>query len=151
MTTTDNKTFAVDIQKANDGAFFNNNATFFTSEVIIKDFADKASTPNKMAEMKFNSTFTADNTAATLASATALEDGKIVLEFNEEVTEGTIDALTIKKIDSIVQSSGTLAVASALHPETVDGKEVKNQLELTLTDATQFVTGKNVSLEIARS
>ena len=75
----------VDVQKANAGAFFANNANFFTSEVVINGFADKASTPNIMKEVKFNSTFTADNTAASLVRAEAKEDGKLVLEFNEEV------------------------------------------------------------------
>ncbi len=149
VTTTDNKTFTVDVQKANDGAFFANNKNFFTSEVVINGFADKATTPNEMKEVKFNSTFTADTTAPTLASASAAVDGKIVLAFNEEVAESTIDALTVKSIDGIFQTSKTLAVTSAKHP-TVDGKEVKNKLELTLAADTQLVTGKNYAVEIAK-
>ena len=145
---TDAKTYVIDVQKANAGAFFTSNKNFFTSEVVVKGFADKASTPNAMKEVKFNSTFTADKTAATLAGATALENGKIVLEFNEEVTESTIDALTVKSIDGVFQTSKTLTVESALHP-VVDGKEVNNKLELTLAAETQLVTGKNYVVEIA--
>ena len=125
VTTEDNKVFIVDVQKANEGAFFKNNKSFFKAEVIIKGFKDKADTPNEMVELKINSTFTADTTAASLAKATALEDGKIILEFNKEVTEGTINALTIKTIDGIVQSSGNVEVKSAVHP-IVNGEKIKN-------------------------
>ena len=148
LITVDAKTYVIDVQKANAGAFFTSNKNFFTSEVVVKGFADKASTPNTMKEVKFNSTFTADKAAATLASATALENGKIVLEFNEEVAEDTIDALTVKSIDGVFQTSKTLTVESALHP-VVDGKEVNNKLELTLAAETQLVTGKNYVVEIA--
>ena len=74
----------VDAQKANSGDFFANNANFFTAEVVVKDFADKAKTPNAMKEVKFNATFTADKTAASFVDASATAEGKVVLEFNEE-------------------------------------------------------------------
>ena len=77
VTTTDNKTFVIDVQKANNGAFFATNTNFFKAEVVVKDFADN--TPNKMEEVKFNSSFTADSTAPSISSAKALEDGKMVL------------------------------------------------------------------------
>ena len=102
-----------------------------------------------MEEVKFNSSFTADRTAPTLSSATALENGKIVFEFNEEVAEATIDALTVKTIDGVFQTSNTLTVESALHP-VVNGKEVTNKLELTLDADTQLEAGKNYVVEIAR-
>ncbi|TCJ06259.1 hypothetical protein [Cytobacillus praedii] len=148
ITTTDNKTFIVDVQKANAGAFFANNANFFTSEVVINGFADKASTPNTMKEVKFNSTFTADNTAASLVRAEAKADGKLVLEFNEEVSAASLSALTVKSIDGIFQSNTNLTVDSAINP-TVDGEVVKNKLELTLAAGTQLATGKNYVLEVA--
>ena len=85
ITTTDDKTFVIDVQKANDGAFFATNTNFFKAEVVVKGFKD--SEPNEMEEVKFNSNFTADVTAPSISSAKALEDGKIVLEFSEEVKE----------------------------------------------------------------
>ncbi|KMY51907.1 S-layer homology domain-containing protein [Peribacillus loiseleuriae] len=149
ITTTDNKTFVVDVQKANDGSFFANNKNFFTSEVVVKDFADKAATSNKMQEVKFNSTFTADKTAASLSSASATADGKIVLDFNEDVAESTIEALTVKSIDGIMQSSKTLTVTSSKHP-VVNGQSVKNKLELVLAANSQLATEKNYVVEIAK-
>ncbi|WP_338449580.1 S-layer homology domain-containing protein [Niallia oryzisoli] len=146
ITTDDNKTFVIDVQKANDGAFFVNNTNFFTTEVVVNGFTDEE---NAMKEVKFNSTFTADRTAASLARATATEDGKIVLEFNEEVSEQTIDALTVKTIDGITQSATTLDVTSAVHP-VVDGEEVLNKLELTLDNETQLQVDKKYVIEIAK-
>ncbi|QED49668.1 hypothetical protein [Cytobacillus dafuensis] len=149
ITTTDNKTFVVDVQKANNGAFFANNTNFFTSEVIVNGFADKASTPNTMKEVKFNSTFTADTKAASLVSAEAKADGKLVLEFNEDVVSpATISSLVVKSIDGIYQSASNVTVSSAKHP-VVDGKAVTNKLELTLDAGTQLVAGKNYVLELA--
>ncbi|MEH7389769.1 hypothetical protein [Bacillus sp. JJ1474] len=149
ITTTDNKTFVVDVQKANSGAFFANNTNFFTSEVIVKGFADKASTPNEMKEVKFNSTFTADKTAASLVSAEAKADGKLVLSFNEDVVSpANIASLTVKSIDGIYQSSTSLTVTAAANP-VVDGKTVTNKLELTLAAGTQLEVGKTYVLELA--
>lgn len=146
ITTVDNKTFVIDVQKANDGAFFVNNTNFFTNEVVVNGFTDEE---NAMKEVKLNSTFTADRTAASLARATATEDGKIVLEFNEEVAESTIDALTVKTIDEITQSASTLDVKSADHP-VVDGEEVLNKLELTLDNDTQLQVDKKYVIEVAK-
>ena len=149
VTTTDDKTFIVDVQGANEGAFFANNANFFTAEVVVKDFADKAKTPNAMKEVKFNSTFTADKTAASLVNATATAEGKVVLEFNEDVVSpATISSLVVKSIDGIMQTAKTLTVTEAKHP-VVNGKAVTNQLELTLDAGTQLVAGKTYSIELA--
>ncbi|WP_071393455.1 S-layer homology domain-containing protein [Bacillus tuaregi] len=146
LTSTDDKTFVIDVQKANEGAFFANNKNFFTAEVVVTGFTDGE---NEMEDVKFNSTFTADNTAATLAGATALENGKLVLEFNEEVQESTIEELTVKTIDGIYQSVNTLEVTSALHP-VVNGEKVLNKLELTLDEETQLVVGKKYVMEVAK-
>lgn len=148
ITTEDNKKFVIDVQKANSGAFFASNANFFTAEVVVKEFADKATTPNEMKEVKLNTTFTADNTAAALVKAEAKADGKLVLEFNEDVTASSLTGLTVKTIDGIVQTSGALTVTSAVNP-TVDGKVVKNKLELTLDQGTQLTVGKNYVIELA--
>ncbi|WP_261131739.1 S-layer homology domain-containing protein [Bacillus sp. Marseille-Q3570] len=148
LTTTDNKTFTVDVQKANSGSYFSSNTKFFTSEVVVKDFADKAKTPNTMKEVKFNATFTADTTAASLSSASAKADGTIILEFNEEVLPNTVNSLTVKTIDGIQQTSKSFAVATSNHV-IIDGKPVKNKLELVLADSTSFETGKNYNLDVA--
>ncbi|MCM3162704.1 hypothetical protein [Metabacillus litoralis] len=151
VTTTDNKTFVVDVQKANSGAFFTNNTKFFTSEVVVSGFADKASTPNTMKEVKFSGTFTTDSTPASFVSAVANADGKLVLEFNEDVVSpAAITSLTVKSIDGIYQSATTLTVDSAVHP-VVNGKAVTNKLELTLNTGTQLVVGKNYVIELAKN
>ncbi|KAA9015491.1 S-layer homology domain-containing protein [Niallia endozanthoxylica] len=146
ITSTDKKTFVIDVQQANDGDFFASNTDFFTSEVVVNGFTDGE---NEMKEVKFNSTFTADRTAASLAGASATENGKIVLEFNEEVAESAINKLTVKTIDGIIQSATTLDVTAVAHP-TVDGEEVLNKLEFTLDEETPLQVGKKYVIEVAK-
>ena len=66
----------------------------------------------------------------------------------KKLAEDTIESLTVKTIDGIAQSSGTLTVESASHP-VVDGEKVTNKLELTL-NGTQLQVGKNYVIELAK-
>lgn len=149
ITTTDNKTFIINVQKANEGAFFEANGNFFTSEVVVTDFKDKSAKANPMAEKKFSDTFNADKSAADLTGGSATADGKIVLEFNEDVSDTVTGSLNIKSIDGVTQEGKTLNIASSKHQE-VDGKAVPNKLELTLDGASQLEVGKNYVVELQK-
>jgi hypothetical protein len=115
----DKMTYTVDVQ---DAEFFKG-VTFFTKEVVVKDFTDGT---NKMDEAKFNATFTADTTAPKFVSASIKTLGKdtssttvedvILLTFDDVVKEGDLtasDELVIKSIDGIHQSNSKVDLTAA--------------------------------------
>jgi len=126
----DKKTYTVDVQ---DAGFFGG-TTFFTREVVVSGFADKASTPNTMDQVKFNATFTADTTAPAFVSAaikTVAKDSTadlILLTFNDAVKAGDLSGaneLVVKSIDGIFQSANAvdLTGANVAYGYDVDGKD----------------------------
>lgn len=130
----DKKTYTIDVQDA--GLF--GGTTFFTREVVVSGFADTASTPNTMEQVKFNATFTADTTAPAFVSASIKTLGKdaagaavsdlILLTFNDAVKAGDLSGtneLVIKSIDGIFQSANAVDLTSAnvAYGYDVDGKD----------------------------
>ncbi|MFL8936296.1 S-layer homology domain-containing protein [Rossellomorea oryzaecorticis] len=115
----DKMTYTVDVQ---DAGFFTG-VTFFTKEVVVKDFTDGT---NSMDAAKFNATFTADTSAPNFVSAAIKTLGKdtssttvddvILLTFDDVVKEGILtasDELAIKSIDGIYQSDNTVDLSSS--------------------------------------
>ncbi|MBT2661578.1 S-layer homology domain-containing protein [Bacillus sp. ISL-45] len=129
----DKKTYTVDVQQA--GLF--GGTTFFTREVVVNNFADTSA--NKMDEVKFNATFTADTTAPRFVSAsikTLVKDDAnstadldvILVTFDDAVKAGDLSGageLVIKSIDGIFQSNNTvdLTTANVAYGYDVDGKD----------------------------
>lgn len=128
----DKKTYTIDVQDA--GLF--GGTTFFTREVAVKDFADTSA--NKMDEVKFNATFTADTTAPAFVSASIKTLGKdaagaavsdlILLTFNDAVKAGDLSGaneLVVKSVDGIFQSANAvdLTGANVAYGYDVDGKD----------------------------
>lgn len=129
----DKKTYTVDVQEA--GLF--GGTTFFTREVVVNNFADTST--NKMDEVKFNATFTADTTAPRFVSAsikTLVKDDAnstadldvILVTFDDAVKAGDLSGageLVIKSIDGIFQSNNTvdLTTANVAYGYDVDGKD----------------------------
>jgi hypothetical protein len=112
----DKKTYTVDVQEA--GLF--GTTTFFTRTVEVKEFADTST--NKMADVTFNATFTADTTAPKFVSAsikTLVKDDAnattdldvILVTFDDAVNAGKVAGnLVIKSIDGIYQSNKSVSL-----------------------------------------
>ncbi|MEH7883014.1 S-layer homology domain-containing protein [Bacillus sp. JJ1609] len=139
----DKKTYTVDVQ---DAGFFGG-TTFFTREVVVSGFADKASTPNTMDQVKFNATFTADTTAPKFVSAaikTVAKDSTsdlILLTFDDAVKAGDLtglDELVVKSVDGIYQSNNKLdlSTANVAYGYDVDGKDGVKGSELNVVAIT---------------
>lgn len=158
----DKKTYTVDVQEAG----LLDTVTFFTREVTVNGFNDKANPANTMEEVKFSATFTADTTAPKFVSAsikTLVKDDAnsttdydvILLTFDDAVNVGDLSGtneLVVKSIDGIYQSANAVDLTSAkvAYGYNVDGKDGIKGSEANVVAITFDATEKtSYSFELA--
>lgn len=118
----DKKTVTIDTQALGVLAGLN----FLNTDIVISEAGLTDAVTVK-------STLTSDTTPAKLVSSQTTKEGKLLLEFDEEVVNPATLDLNVTHIDGIYQSTPTTWTGNAVaYAKDASGNDINNKLEVTL-------------------